>query len=292
MNKEAADFLSEVARLHFNREPFQFGKGGELPKYAKTWQRYNFLQRLRGIRLEQGLIIAENEEGKETLRVKLPKLDNLITHNSRKLDCPRNPTYYLHTSQTPLLPGDYYGVPRGKSFGAVVRWTIKDGKWKKAGIAVRLTIDTPDGQIDYWEHGKDKKEVEAAYLEKCSIVERKRLEYKQRDFLRLHQAKIDRVKRLIVRLCNKMVLEVKDAKEIGYCNQGIMDYCKSFGFKAELAVNDGNGKDAIIADTQFASALKATKDYRALRLIEHKAQALAIQIIERRNNEREAKVSH
>jgi len=282
MNKQTAEFLQEVARLHFGRESFQFGRGGESPRYAKTWTRFNFLQRLRGIRLEAGEIVAENIEGKETLRLPLPKLDNVILHTNRKLDCPRQNGYWITVSQSPLLGGDYYGKCKGKSFNAVVRYGVKDGKWKKVGIAVRLTLQSPEGEIHYWEHGKDKAEIESNYLEKVKIVQDRMLEYEKQAFMRAHRMKIQRAARLIARVCNKMVLQVEDAKRIGYCNAGIMDYCKSFGFKAELIVNDGNGKNVIIADAQFASALKATNDSRAFRLIYSKAETLAIQIIEKR----------
>lgn len=295
MNKQTADFLSEVARLHFSRsQSWQFGKGGELPKYAKSWQSYNFLEKLAGIRLEAGMVIAENKEGVESLRVRLPKLDNIVLHTSTKLNTPKlnyNQSSYIAVSTSPLLGGDYYGVAKGKDFGLVLRYGIKEGKWKKTGIAVRLKLDTPEGAFDYWEHGKDKEEITRNYTEKVGVIASKKLEWEARAYLQKNRERIQRAKRLIVRLCDKMVLQVEDAKRIGYCNAGIMDYCKSFGFKAELVVNDGNGKDLIIADAQFASALKATKDYRALRLIEIKAENLAIELIKRRDSEKNAKAS-
>jgi hypothetical protein len=90
----------------------------------------------------------------------------------------------------------------------------------KLGVAVQFP--RVDGSGTYWEHG--------ASVNEC----RREREYKQvihegRADGRELSARINRMARLIARLCGKLQLSYEDARAVGYCEAGNRGWCKQHG---------------------------------------------------------------
>jgi hypothetical protein len=159
-----------------------------------------------------------------------------------------------------LIDNDLYAIKRSTNI-----YKRFDAQGKLTGYAKKMKH--PENGKPYWEHGRDLKEIAAEFEHKKQLaadkIERERI----RKIKLEKEKKIERAKRLIMRIVNRADVTFSDARAVGYCAAGIKGFCDRNG----IDFNEN-------AKVKFAFLKRHPE---TLRLRDHIAQQLALTVIEK-----------
>lgn len=168
-----------------------------------------------------------------------------------------------------LLDGDLWCI-RAKKIGKTVvynRFGMKRKKVVKTGVTCQ--IEVPEQLRKHWpasvdrsgiyeEHGENVTECKEAFRHKCRLAEE--LKTKQ-----ANSAKVERAKRLIVRLCQNLTVTHEHRKACGYCDAGTKAFLDRYGLSGR--------------ETVTLAELRKTGDSQALKPAYVAAEKLAEKLI-------------